>query len=105
MVACFGHLRKSGDFVVISHEYRCIFIHIPRCAGTSIEIWLTGQDWWDTDPRCKHLIASQARKLYASYWNRYFKFAVVRDPVERVISLLKYKTHFALWKHLVLQVH
>jgi hypothetical protein len=22
---------------VVSHEYRCIFVHIPKCAGTSIE--------------------------------------------------------------------
>ena len=22
---------------MISHEYKCIFIHIPKCAGTSIE--------------------------------------------------------------------
>lgn len=22
---------------MISHEYQCIFIHIPKCAGTSIE--------------------------------------------------------------------
>ena len=22
---------------MISHEYRCIFLHIPKCAGTSIE--------------------------------------------------------------------
>ena len=22
---------------MISHDYRCIFIHIPKCAGTSIE--------------------------------------------------------------------
>nr|WP_242469286.1 sulfotransferase family 2 domain-containing protein [Rhabdochromatium marinum] len=25
------------DKVVISHKYQCIFIHIPKCAGTSIE--------------------------------------------------------------------
>jgi hypothetical protein len=81
---------------MISHKYRCIFIHIPRCAGTSIETWLTGYDWWAIESKTKHLLASQARKIYADVWDRYFKFAFVRHPVERMISCLAFGDHFGL---------
>jgi hypothetical protein len=81
---------------VISYENRCIFIHIPRCAGTSVETWITGRDWWQVEPETKHLIASQAKRLYGDYWNRYYKFAIVRDPFDRMISCLKYAEHFGL---------
>ena len=31
-------MRSSGDiFIMISHKYKCIFIHIPKTAGTIIE--------------------------------------------------------------------
>lgn len=83
---------------MISHELRCIFIHIPRCAGTSIEEWLCGRDWWNIDPPTKHMIASQAHMVYRPWWNHYFKFAVVRNPYSRVISLLKHDKHFGLRK-------
>lgn len=83
---------------MISHELKCIFIHIPRCAGSSIETWLCGQDWWSVEPSTKHLSAGQARVLYANWWNVYFKFAVVRDPYTRTRSLLKYGENYGLRK-------
>ena len=81
---------------MISHKYRCIFIHIPRCAGTSIETWLCNEDWWNVEPHSKHLIASQAKRLYANWWDQYFKFAVVRHPLDRMRSCLHYSDHFGL---------
>lgn len=81
---------------MISHKHHCIFIHIPRCAGSSIETWISGQDWWIVDPSTKHLLASQAKALYAEFWDKYFKFSVVRHPVDRVASCLKYADYFGL---------
>lgn len=81
---------------MISHELRCIFIHIPRCAGSSVEAWLTGTDWWLREPETKHLTAGQAREQYAEHWPHYFKFTVVRDPTTRTASMLKYAEHFGL---------
>ncbi|HZP19797.1 MAG TPA: sulfotransferase family 2 domain-containing protein [Bauldia sp.] len=81
---------------MISHEYRCIFIHIPRCAGSSIEAWIGGEDQWFIEPAEKHLVASLARLIYAPYWKSYFKFAFVRDPFARTVSLLHYKDFFGV---------
>lgn len=68
---------------MISHEHRCIFIHIPRTGGTSIETVIHGESY---PIEHKHLIASQAKAVYADYWDRYFKFAFVRNPWDRMVS-------------------
>jgi hypothetical protein len=81
---------------MISHEHKCIFVHIPRTAGTSIEVWLTGRDWHQSEPEAKHLLASQAKELYREYWDDYFKFSFVRHPITRVLSCLKYAQEFGL---------
>ncbi|MEI9916847.1 MAG: sulfotransferase family 2 domain-containing protein [Methylovirgula sp.] len=79
---------------MISHKYRCIFIHIQRTAGSSIEEMITTDDWWRREASTKHLLASQAKRLYADYWDDYFKFSFVRHPVTRVMSCLKFTDHF-----------
>jgi hypothetical protein len=81
---------------MISHKYRCIFIHIQRTAGSSIEELITAEDWWRREASTKHLLASQAKRLYADYWDDYFKFSFVRHPVTRVMSCLKFADHFGL---------
>jgi hypothetical protein len=73
---------------MISHKYKCIFIHIPRTAGTAIEKWICGDDWWYIEKETKHLLASQAKKIYQEYWDSYFKFSFVRNPWDRMVSCL-----------------
>ena len=79
---------------MISHKYKCIFIHMPRTGGTFIEKILTNKDQWDTDPKLKHLTASQAKLKYKKYWNNYFKFSFVRHPLSRFKSMMKYSEFF-----------
>ena len=70
---------------MISHEHKCIFIHIPRTGGTSIERSFN----WDKEGK-KHWNLSRWRSgLDINLFNNYFKFSFVRNPWDFIIS--KYK--------------
>ena len=49
---------------MINHKYKCIFIHVPKCAGSSIELAIDGKDWWFVDIPQKHMTAEKSRNLY-----------------------------------------
>lgn len=85
---------------MISHKNRFIFIHIPKTAGTSLEIaveddsctFKRGQ--WSKKPMgfnapLNHLTIKQIEKseeLSRDELNSFFKFTFVRNPWDRVIS-------------------
>lgn len=78
----------------IFDELRCIFIHVPKCAGTSIEKTLGGTQFGG------HSTAQSIKKTYKDKWDRYYKFGIVRDPLTRFASGYHYlkerKEHPAL---------
>lgn len=78
---------------MINHKYKCIFIHIPRTAGTSMELTIDNQNWANNIKE-KHLIASVAKYIYRDYWDDYFKFTIVRNPWDRMVSMTKFPTHY-----------
>jgi len=74
-----------------------IFVHPPRCSGTSIEFCLVGS----VDDSEKHHTASMIRnQLTKSLWNKWddaFTFGIVRNPFDRMASV--YITHEAPFRH------
>ena len=76
--------------VMISHEHKCIFVHLPKVAGDSIERALTNEGWHT--PRGKipykiqHEPSSSLKEIYAEFWDEYFKFSFVRNPWDLLIS-------------------
>ena len=65
---------------MISHKYKCIFIHIPKCAGTSVETAFEGSGGVEKLLRCRTLFET------AEKYPNYFRFTVVRDPLTRAAS-------------------
>lgn len=70
--------------MTISHEKKLIFIHIPKNAGCSI-IKSMG-----VENRFNDVSLDDYKIYYKEYWEEYTKFAVVRDPIDRFISVYKY---------------
>lgn len=81
---------------MISHKNKCIFIHLPKNAGGSIETALTGTGWVnirDKGFKVQHEPSWSLEKRYANYWDEYFKFSFVRNPWDLVISNFVWSTH------------
>jgi hypothetical protein len=87
---------------MISHAHRCIFVHVPRSGGTSIEdaIWpgsRTVDDLWMGfistfhNPYhtggLQHLPAKMLREVVgADIFEEYFKFSFIRNPWDKAVS-------------------
>ncbi len=94
---------------MVSHHHKCIFVHIPKTAGTSINN-LLGQKGNNPiigsgnifkigrsnrfDPPPSHLRADDYLKydfVTPEQFESYFKFAFVRNPWDRLVSEYKYR--------------
>jgi hypothetical protein len=76
---------------MINHKNKCIYVHIPCTGGTALENLIEGSDWINVKPQQKHLTACQSKKIYKDYWDDYFKFGFVRDPLSRHASISKFE--------------
>ena len=84
--------------MIISEEHRFVFVHIPKCAGSSVrkrlnrfnEWQVTGPPWIQMDgPSYGHIPLFVLREHFTREFEAvqdYWSFAVVRDPFERFAS-------------------
>jgi len=86
---------------MINHEYKCIFVEVPKTGSTSIrsiigspekphlnikEIKEKFFDEFDLDTTNTFMHFFKRKKVEFK-WNQYFKFGFVRNPWDRVVSL------------------
>ena len=89
---------------MISHKHKCIFIHIPKCAGSSITNFFfpdfefnifkpNYEVLFGWCPKRKiHLQHATAKQMLETglvtkeQWNKYYKFTFVRNPWDRAYS-------------------
>jgi len=67
---------------MISHDKKCIFIHIPKCAGSSVnqQLKLKSVGFSGHSPASYH----------SEFLDKYFSFTFVRNPYDRIVSAYKY---------------
>ena len=78
---------------MISHKHKFIFIHIPKCGGTSIESLFGGSVCgWDGDNNLwkQHCSLNQIKSIYKIDIDKYYKFTFVRNPWDRAVSDYKW---------------
>jgi hypothetical protein len=95
---------------MISHRHKCVFVHVPKTAGQSIEHVFLGalKLTWETragllirrndnpemgPPRLAHLRAVdyvRCGHITSDEFQTYYKFSFVRNPWDRMISLYKH---------------
>lgn len=99
--------RRFGfGAVIVSHRHRFVFLAVPRTASHAVRAALAPllgpEDWQQEALRLRaasplprlaavrhgHVSAQQASaELPAALWRDYFKFAIVRDPFDRFVSV------------------
>ena len=89
---------------MISDKHKCIFIHVPKTAGESIETALMGRPNWEKDdPNYASLnlpkdsTVGEDKHYTISQWkdhmcfDNYFKFSFVRNPWDSAYSFYEYR--------------
>lgn len=90
--------------MIISHKHKFIFIATPKCASTTIEAALAplhqiNANQFDDNPdsfyhRQWHIAPKNLKTHFKEMnwnWDKYFKFAFVRNPWDRLVSNFKYQ--------------
>lgn len=68
-------------------EYECIFFHVPKTGGLTVRKILYKGD----NLRGGHYTPAELRELMPDKYDSYFKFGLVRNPYDKLVSAYEYK--------------
>ena len=93
---------------MISHPFKFIYSHIPKCAGTTIEVALKKH----ASPSLGNKLAKENKwwrnkRLFELYSENpsYYKFSFTRNPFERIVSAFTFFTNNNIsFKNFVLEI-
>ena len=87
-MSIFNNLIKKNDsfsgWIPGFDKTKTIYTHIPKCAGTSISLAMYKEDPWH------YKMEDYKKNISKIKFNRYFKFAFVRNPFDRLLSSYLY---------------
>ena len=66
---------------------KCIFVHIPKNAGTSVEELLIGSA---SAPQSQHFTSRELEQHNPVLYQRLYRFCIVRNPYDRLLSAYEY---------------
>lgn len=78
-------IQSSYPYRPYMDKYKCIFIHIPKTAGTSILSLFMGNEIIRD-----HKTADCFKVVNPEKFEKYYKFAFVRNPWDRTVSSYEY---------------
>ena len=79
---------------MIIDKEKLIFVHIPKNAGSAIKSLFFEKDELETP--FKHKTINEIKKENPKEYNSYRKFAIVRNPYDRMISWYAYQKRYRL---------
>jgi hypothetical protein len=81
----FSDVLNQKPFPAVYHEKRCIQIHIPKCAGSSLARSVFGNNKGG-----HHASALWYKANFPDEFMNYYMFSMVRNPWDRLVSAWNY---------------
>lgn len=82
---------------MIAHHHKLIFVHVPKCAGMAVEAALGGLPV-NQRPE-QHFSGHDYARYHPDLWSTYERFAVVRHPLARCLSFVRFFRRFdPVWR-------
>ncbi len=77
---------------MIDDQRRLVFVHVPKCAGIAVEAALGGLP--PGQRHLQHWAASMYVRYYPDVWRTYTRFTIVREPITRALSYVRFIRRF-----------